>query len=89
MLRLKDIRLTGYPLIDNWEGKAGYVWRIAPDTPDEDLALTDFLRPSDIIRTTVQGDSVALTLPEGRWRILCFEKLPAGQTLPKRPVLQK
>ena len=27
--------------------------------------------------------------PEGRWRILCFEKLPAGQTLPKRPVLQK
>jgi len=80
VLRLKDIRLSGYPLIDNWEGKAGYVWRIAPDTPDEDLALTDFLRPSDIIRTTVQGDFVALTLPEGRWRILRMGHTSTGHT---------
>ena len=32
VLRLKGIRLYGWPLIDNWEGKAGYVWRIAPET---------------------------------------------------------
>ena len=33
VLRLKDIKFSSWPLLDNWEGKAGYVWRIAPDTP--------------------------------------------------------
>ena len=27
--------------------------------------------------------------PQGRWRLVCIERLPAGVALPKRPVLQK
>ena len=59
MLRLKDIQLYSWPLLDNWEGKAGYVWRIAPDTPEQDITPKDYLHKEDIVSTTVHGDSVA------------------------------
>ena len=80
VLRLKDIKFYSYPLIDNWEGKAGYVWRIAPDTPETDIDPKEYLTPNDIIRTTVQGDFVALTLPKGQWRILRMGHTSTGHT---------
>ena len=80
VLRLKDIKFYSYPLIDNWEGKAGYVWRIAPNTPETDIAPKEYLTPNDIIRTTVQGDFVALTLPKGQWRILRMGHTSTGHT---------
>ncbi len=70
VLRLKSIKLGSWSLIDNWEGKAGYVWRIAPDTPQEDLSVNDLLRPSDLIRGEIVGDLVEIDLPKGMWRIL-------------------
>ena len=80
VLRLKNIRFGSWPLLDNWEGKAGYVWRIAPDTPEEDVERQDFLRAEDLVRTTVQGDFVALTLPAGQWRILRMGHTSTGHT---------
>ena len=80
VLRLKALTLHPYPLLDNWEGKAGYAWRIAPDTPEEDIPNGDFLRPSDLIRTTMQGDSITLTLPAGQWRILRMGHTSTGHT---------
>ena len=80
VLRLKNIRLSGYPLIDNWEGKAGYVWRIAPDTPEADLSTNDYLRPSDIVRTQLQGDLLAIDLPKGTWRVLRMGHTSTGHT---------
>jgi len=80
VLRLKNIRLSNYALFDNWEGKAGFVWRIAPDTPDTDVAMKDFLRADEIVRSSVQGDVVALTLPAGRWRLLRMGHTSTGHT---------
>ena len=80
VLRVKSIRLSSWPLLDNWEGKAGYVWRIAPNTPEEDIAKQEYLSKDDIIRTTVQGDSVTLTLPQGQWRILRMGHTSTGHT---------
>jgi len=80
VLRLKGISLSPYPLIDNWEGKAGYVWRIAPDTPEADLSVNDFLRPSDIVRAQMNGDELSIDLPEGTWRLLRMGHTSTGHT---------
>ena len=80
VLRLKNIKLGSWPLIDNWEGKAGYVWRITPNTPKEDLSVNDFLRPSDLIRGELVGDLVEIDLPKGMWRILRMGHTSTGHT---------
>ena len=80
VLRLNNIRLGNWPLLDNWEGKAGYVWRIAPDTPEEDVPNSDFLRPSDLVITKMQGDRLDITLPAGTWRILRMGHTSTGHT---------
>ena len=36
-LGLKNATFYSQPRIDNWEGKAGYVWRIAPETNPKEL----------------------------------------------------
>ena len=80
VLRLKSIKFGCWPLIDNWEGKAGYVWRIAPDTPETDLSAKDYLRPQDIICTKMQEGQLNIDLPEGKWRILRMGHTSTGHT---------
>ena len=81
VLRIKSICLHAYPALDNWEGKAGYVWRIAPDTPSKDVPDYDFLRPADLVYGTVKGtDLVDMELPEGVWRILRMGHTSTGHT---------
>jgi hypothetical protein len=80
VLRLKGIKFGNWPLIDNWEGKAGYVWRVAPNTPEKDLPLNDYLRPSDIIRGEIVGDLIEIDLPKGNWRILRMGHTSTGHT---------
>ena len=80
VLRLKGIKFGSWPLIDNWEGKVGYVWRIAPETPDIDLPYEDFLHPRDIKPFKMQGDYADVELPEGTWRILRMGHTSTGHT---------
>ena len=80
VLRLKGVRFNSWPLIDNWEGKAGYVWRIAPETPETDLTAKDYLRPQDIISTKMQQNQLDIDLPKGTWRILRMGHTSTGHT---------
>ena len=80
VLRLKGVRFGSWPLIDNWEGKAGYVWRIAPETPEIDLPAEDFLRPQQLVAFKMQGDYADVTLAEGQWRILRMGHTSTGHT---------
>ena len=80
VLRLKDIKFRSWPLIDNWEGKAGYVWRIAPETPNEDVPVSDYLSPSDLIHGEIVGNLVEIDLPKGTWRILRMGHTSTGHT---------
>ena len=80
VLRLKDIKFRSWPLIDNWEGKAGYVWRIAPETSNEDVPVSDYLSPSDLIRGEIVGNLVEIDLPKGQWRILRMGHTSTGHT---------
>ena len=80
VLRLKGIKFYDWALIDNWEGKAGYVWRIAPETPEVDLPAEDFLHPRDLVAFKMQGDYADVTLPKGLWRILRMGHTSTGHT---------
>ena len=80
VLRLKDIRLGTLPAVDNWEGKAGYVWRITPDTPEEDLGRKQRVHTSEIVYGTMKGDMVDLDLIGGTYRILRMGHTTTGHT---------
>ena len=80
VLRLKSIKFHSWPLVDNWEGKAGYVWRIAPDTSKEDINKDDFLSPQDIVVTKMLGDQLSIDLPQGQWCILRMGHTSTGHT---------
>jgi len=80
VLRLKDIRLGVLPAVDNWEGKAGFVWRIAPDTPAEDLRPQDYVYTSDLVYGIVKDDVVDMSLNDGTWRILRMGCTSTGHT---------
>ena len=80
VLRMKDLRLGTLPAIDNWEGKAGYVWRISPETPAEDLSERDYVYASDIVCSSMNGDRVDLYLIGGTYRILRMGFTSTGHT---------
>lgn len=80
VLRLKNIKFGSWPILDNWEGKAGYVWRVAPDTSEDDLEINDFLRPQDIIYSQMNHDMLEIDLPKGLWRIIRMGHTSTGHT---------
>ena len=80
VLRMKDLRLGTLPTIDNWEGKAGYVWRIATDTPAEELRESDLLYASDLVNIPLDGDIVDVELLGGTYRILRIGHTSTGHT---------
>ena len=80
VLRLKSVKFGSWPLIDNWEGKAGYVWRIAPDISDEDITHEDFLRPADLVYAKMDQDMLEIDLPKGLWRIIRIGHTSTGHT---------
>ena len=80
VLRLKGIKFYDWALIDNWEGKAGYIWRSAPEATEDDLPFTDFLRPQDVICRKMNGDELLIDLPEGTWHILRMGHTSTGHT---------
>lgn len=80
VLRLKSIRFSSWSLIDNWEGKAGFVWRIAPETSREELCPDDYIRPKDIICAKMDGDLLEIDLPKGLWRIIRMGHTSTGHT---------
>ena len=57
-LGLKNATLYSQPRIDNWEGKAGYVWRIAPDTNPKELPDSICWQQREIAQLTLEGDRV-------------------------------
>lgn len=79
-LKIKDIILSDAPRIGQWEGKAGYVWRVARGTTAEQVADADCYRMTDIIRLEMKGDTVITKLPKGKWRILRMGHASTGQT---------
>lgn len=83
LLKLRNVILSNESRIDNYEGKAGYVWRIATSDTIEDAAhnasATEYIQPEDIIRLTLTDGTVTTRLPKGRWRIMRIGHTSTGQ----------
>ena len=71
-LKIKQIRLHSEPRINQWEGKAALVWRVAKDTPATEVPDTDCVKISEVINlmTTMKNGYLTTVLPKGKWRIL-------------------
>lgn len=81
-LKIKDIVLSGEPRVNQWEGKAGLVWRVAPQTSDTELPEELCVGRSEIIDLTDQMRDGVLSaqLSEGEWRLLRMGHTSTGHT---------
>mgnify|MGYP000774906498 CR=1 FL=1 len=71
-LKIKQLVLHTEPRLNQWEGKAGLVWRVAKDTPAGEVSDADCVQPSEVIDLTssLKDGALTATLPKGQWRIL-------------------
>lgn len=51
-LKIKELRLHREARLDQWEGKAGLVWRVASSTKKEEIGEQDCYALSQIINLT-------------------------------------
>lgn len=81
-LKIKELRFHGTPRIHQWEGKAGYVWRVARATTDKEIPSEQCVQPDEVIDLSacLSGDELRATLPEGSWRLLRIGHTSTGHT---------
>lgn len=82
-LKIKQLRLHREARLNQWEGKAGLVWRVAPSTREEEIGKKDCYALSEIINLTEdykKGNSLTTTLPAGKWKLLRMGHTATGHT---------
>ena len=85
-LGLKNAVFQSQPRIDNWEGKAGYVWRIAPEADTNELPDNICWKQQDIVQLVLEGDSVtnlallSTDTPSTTYRIVRIGHTSTGYT---------
>ena len=81
-LKIKHIFLSSTPRINQWEGKAGLVWRVGEKTTPEEIADNECANKSEVLNLTSFMKNGILTgnLPKGNWRILRMGHTSTGHT---------
>ncbi len=81
-LKIKQIVLHGQPRLNQWEGKAGLVWRVAYDTSADEISADDCVKLADVknITKSLKKGKLSVTLPEGEWRLLRMGHTSTGHT---------
>lgn len=89
-LKIKQIRLHREARLNQWEGKAGLVWRVASTTKEEEIgkkdcyALSQIINLTDEFNKTANGNfserTITATLPKGKWKILRMGHTATGHT---------
>ena len=79
-LKISRIRFSALPRVHQYEGKAGYVWRIAPSLSEQQLPASDCFRLKDIHRVLLKEDCVTNKLPKGKWLLLRVGHTTTGHT---------
>lgn len=69
-LKIKEIRLHTAPRIHQWEGKAGFVWRVADASTSQEIPDEACVQLNEVRRLTLTEGALTAKLPEGEWRIL-------------------
>ena len=85
LLKLENIILTNQPMVNQYEGKSGAIWRIDTDAS----AVSEPVAMNDVVRLRMEGDKVmgaiingrvVSKLPKGNWRLLRMGHTSTGQT---------
>ena len=81
-LKIKQLILSSTPRINQWEGKAGLVWRVANNTTSDEIADSDCPKISEAINLTsfMKNGMLSVKLPKGNWRILRMGHTSTGHT---------
>lgn len=89
-LKIKQLRLHREARLNQWEGKAGLVWRVASSTTAGEVVNEDCYNLSQIINLTDQltagpvtdfkERTLTATLPEGKWKLLRMGHTATGHT---------
>ncbi|MCD8261221.1 MAG: DNA-binding protein [Bacteroides sp.] len=81
-LKIDRLLLHSEPRLNAWEGKAGLVWRVAYDTTPGEIGTEDCVKQRDMVDLTssLQGDLLTATLPQGYWKILRMGHTSTGHT---------
>lgn len=85
LLKLENILLSNQPMINQYEGKSGAVWRIDTDA----AAQSETVAKEDVVRLQLEDGKVVgawmngrwqKKLPKGTWRLLRMGHTSTGQT---------
>ena len=81
-LKIDSIVLSSEPKLNQWEGKAGLVWRVAPATTAAEVPAGQCVKKEEIIDLTasMKNGVLTATLPEGEWRIMRLGHTATGHT---------
>jgi len=81
-LKIKAIKLSSEPRINQWEAKSGAVWRVANETTEQEVPTAGCTPKDKIINLTafVRDGKLNCKLPKGNWRILRMGHTSTGLT---------
>ncbi len=79
-LKIKDIVLHTAPRIHQWEGKAGFVWRVAESTTKSEIDDAACVSSAELRRVALNEGCLTVRLPKGKWRILRMGHTSTGHT---------
>ena len=89
-LKIKQLRLHQEARLNQWEGKAGLVWRVAESTREEEIGKEDCYSLSQVINLTEQyknapashskEKTIIAVLPKGKWKLLRMGHTATGHT---------
>ena len=89
-LKIKELRLHREARLNQWEGKAGLVWRVAESTSEEEIGKEDCYSLSQVINLTEQYKNapashskekiITAVLPKGKWKLLRMGHTATGHT---------
>ena len=89
-LKIKQLCLHQEARLNQWEGKAGLVWRVAESTREEEVGKEDCYSLSQIINLTEQYKNapashskekiITAVLPKGKWKLLRMGHTATGHT---------
>ena len=85
LLKLENIILSNQPMVNQYEGKSGAIWRIDTDAS----AVSEVVGKEEVIRLQMEGGKIVgalidgklvKKLPKGTWRLLRMGHTSTGQT---------
>lgn len=81
-LKINQLRLHGDLRLNQWEGKAGLVWRVSPQTTEAEVSNAACFTQKQIINLTssLKEGKLTTVLPPGKWKILRMGHTATGRT---------